>query len=58
VHDTLLGLTADSPRTVLHAGCGLGNSACGLALHVDRVDAVGSPSATNLSEMGLIVREE
>jgi len=40
VYDVLLGLIADSPRTVLDAGCGLGNIARGLTQHVDRVDAV------------------
>lgn len=44
VYDTLLGLIADNPRTVLDAGCGLGDIARGLAQHVDRVDAV-DPSA-------------
>lgn len=44
VYDTLLGLISDSPRTVLDAGCGLGNIARGLAPQVDQVDAV-DPSA-------------
>lgn len=45
VFDTLVGLIADEPRTVLDLGCGTGFVARPLAQRVDRVDAVDVSAA-------------
>ena len=49
VFDTLVGLIADEPCTVLDLGCGTGFVARPLAALVDRVDAV-DPSAAMIED--------